>query len=86
MAIGVRDGAIDSVIARIRSGWQKFRDLVPMLASRDLLLGVKDRFCMSMQVMLFGSETSEVRLKRKDVKMARWVCNVHRDNISAEED
>ena len=49
LAIGVRDGAIDSVIARFRSGWQKFRDLVPMLASRDLLLGVKDRFCMSMQ-------------------------------------
>ena len=32
--IGARGGKIDSVITRIRSGWSKFRDLVPLLTSR----------------------------------------------------
>ena len=35
--VEARGGAFDSVIARIRSGWNKFKDLVPVLANSDLL-------------------------------------------------
>ena len=39
--IGTRGG--DSVTANIRSEWSKFRDLVPLLASRGVHLGVRSR-------------------------------------------
>ena len=35
-SIGAKRGAANSVITRIRSRWSKFRDLVPLLASRGL--------------------------------------------------
>ena len=35
-SIGAKRGAANSVIMRIRSRWSKFRDLVPLLASRGL--------------------------------------------------
>ena len=38
--MGIRKGAVDSV----RGGWCKFRDLVPLLASRDLPLGARGRY------------------------------------------
>ena len=41
--IGATVGAVDSVITRIKSGWCKFRDFVPLLASMDLPLGAKSR-------------------------------------------
>ena len=40
---GATWGATDSVITRIKSGWTKSRDLVPLLASRGLPLGAKGR-------------------------------------------
>ena len=36
--IVARECGFDSVITRIRGGWCKFRDLVPLLASRGLPL------------------------------------------------
>ena len=38
--LGIRKGAVDSV----RGGWCKFRDLVSLLASRDLPLGARGRY------------------------------------------
>ena len=57
--IGDRRGVLASVIRKIRSGWCKFRDLVPLLASTSLPLGAKDRLysaCVH-SVMLYGRET-----------------------------
>ena len=41
--IGARVDAVQNVLTRSRSGHSKFRDLVPLLVSRDLLLGVNER-------------------------------------------
>ena len=42
-AIVARGGATDSVITKIRSGWYKLTDLVPLFASRGLPLEAKGR-------------------------------------------
>ena len=57
--IGDRRGVLASVIRKIRSGWCKFRDLVPLLASTSLPLGAKDRLysACAHSVMLYGRET-----------------------------
>ena len=41
--IEAKSGAGDSVITRIKNGWSKFIDLLPLLTSRDLPLGAKSR-------------------------------------------
>ena len=41
--IGTTGGEITSGIKRIRNGWCKLWDLVPLLASRDLPFGAKDK-------------------------------------------
>ena len=90
--VGVRRGAVDSVITRIKSGWSKFRDLVPLLVSRGLPLGANGRLCSAFvrSVMLYKIETAKekdvIRIKRNDARMARWICNIRpEDRISAEE-
>ena len=57
--IGVRGGAFNSVITRIRNEWCKFRDLVTLLATRGLPLGEKGRLysACARSVMLYGTET-----------------------------
>ena len=59
VTIGAREGAFDNVITRIRSGWCKFKDLVPLLASRGLPLEAKGRLCSTFvrSVMLYEIET-----------------------------
>ena len=66
----------DSVIIRI-NGWNKFRDLVPLLASRGLSLRAKVRLhsaCVC-SIRLYGSETwlvkkdHVIRLERNDALM-----------------
>ena len=57
------EDVFDSVITTIMSGWCSFRDLVPLLASRCLNLGVKDRLhsaCVH-KVMPYGSKTWSVK-------------------------
>ena len=64
----IRGNAFDSVITKIRSGWRKFRDFVPFLASRGLPLGAKGRLNtlhLYVALMLYGSETWPV--KEEDV-------------------
>ena len=76
--IGARGGVFDSVITRIRNGWCKFWDLVPLLTSRAFPLQAKDRLhsaCVC-SVMLYGSKTwpfpkDVIRLARNDARMVR---------------
>ena len=80
--IGSRGGAFDSVTARIRSGWNRFRELVPLLASKGLSLAAKGRLYQACvrSVMLYASETWPLkeedltRLERNDASMIRWMC------------
>jgi len=77
-------GAEEAVIARIRLGWKKFRDLLPVLTGRGFSLQAKGRMYQACvrSVMLYGSETWAVkecdlqRLERNDMRMIRWICNV----------
>jgi len=58
------DGDADAAVeARIRIGWNKFRQLVPLLTNKDVSLIMRERLyssCMRSSV-LHGSETWPVR-------------------------
>ena len=81
------DEDADAVVeARIRIGWNKFRQLVPLLrpTNRDISLrrrGMLYSSCVR-NSMLHGSETwpvrkeNEVALQRAEMRMVRWMCNV----------
>jgi len=60
MEIGDADAAVE---ARIRIGWNKFRQLVPLLANRDISLIRRGRLYSScvQSSMLYGSEIWPVR-------------------------
>ena len=61
--IETRGGAFNSVITRFRSGWCKFRDLEPLLASKVFPFGTKgklDSVCVS-SIMLYRNETCRVK-------------------------
>jgi len=79
------DGDADaSVEARIRIGWNKFRQLTPFLTNMDISLIRRGRLHSSCvrSSMLHGSETwpvrkeNEVALQRAEMRMVRWMCNV----------
>ena len=58
------DGDADAAVeARIRIGWNKFRQLVPLLTNKDLSLIMRGRLYSSCvrSSMLHGSETWPVR-------------------------
>ena len=78
---GDADAAVE---ARIRIGWNKFKQLVPLLTNRDISLIRRGRLysnCVRSS-MLHGSETwpvrkaNEVALQRAEMRMVRWMCNV----------
>jgi len=79
------DGDADAAMeARIRIGWNKFRQLVPLLTSNDIPFIMRGRLynsCMKIS-MLHGSETwpvrkeSEVVLQWVEMRMVRWMCSV----------
>ena len=56
-------GASACVIARVRSGWSKFRELLPLLTSRALPLSTKGRVYQACvrSVVMYGSDTWPVR-------------------------
>ena len=63
------DGDADAALeTRIRIGWNKFRQLVPLLTNKDISLTVRGRLYSSCvrSSMLHGSETWPVR------KETRW--------------
>jgi len=73
------DGDADAAVeARIRIGWNKFWQLVPLLSSRDISLIRRGRLYSSCvrSSMLHGSETwpvrkeNEVALQRAEMRMA----------------
>jgi len=79
------DGDADAAVeARIRIGWNKFRQLVPMLTNKDVSLITRGRLyssCVHTSV-LHRSETWPVRkanvvaLQRAEMRMVRWMCGV----------
>ena len=62
------DGDADAAVeARIRIGWNKFRQLVPLLTNKDVSLIMRGRLYSSFvqSSMLHGSETWPVRKDKK---------------------
>ena len=92
--ISNQGGAEGSATARIKCGWLKFRELLPLLTSRSIPFSTKGRLyqaCVRL-AMLHGSETWPVRaeelqcMERNDMRMIRWMCNVSlKDRVSSEE-
>jgi len=79
------DGDADAAAEnRIRTGWNKFRQLVPLLTNMDISLKVRGRLCSSCvrSSMLDGSETWSVRkkneaaLQQTEKRMVTWMCGV----------
>ena len=89
------DGDADAAVeARIRIGWNKFRQLVPLLTNRDISLISRGRRYSSCvrSSMLHGSETwlvrreNEVALQQAEMRMVRWMCNVKvKDRVPSKE-
>jgi len=89
------DGHDDAAVeARIRTGWNKFRQLVPLLTNRDISLMRRGRLYSScvQSSMLHGSETwpvrkeNEVALQRAEMRVVRWMCNVKvKDRVLSKE-
>jgi len=76
------DGDADAAVeARIRTGWSKFRQLVPLLTNKDVSLIMRGRLYSSYvrSSMLHGNETWLVRkenvvaLQRAETRMVRWI-------------
>jgi len=75
------DAAVEN---RIRIGWNKFRQLVPLLINKDISLKARGRLYSScvQSSMLHGSETwpirkeNEVALQPAEMRMVRWMCGV----------
>jgi len=79
------DGDADAAVeARIRIGWNKFRQLVPLLTNPDISLIRRGRPYSSCvrSTMLHGSETwpvrkeNEVALQRAEMRIVRWMCAI----------
>ena len=89
--ISTRGGEEDSITGRIRSGWSKFRESVPLSESKWLSLASKGRLyqvCVR-SVMLYASEKWPLKeedlakLERNDVSMVTYMCSVKlNDHIS----
>ena len=92
--ISAGGGAGESVVTRIRCGWGKFRELLPVLTSKRFSLCKKGSLfgaCVR-TVILHGCETWAVkeedtmRLERTDRAMIRWICGVSfRDRVPSSE-
>jgi len=88
---GDGDAAVE---ARIRTGWNKFRQLVPLLTNKDVSLIMRGRLYSSCvrSSMLHGSETwpvskeNVVALQRAEMRMVMWMCGVkQKDRLPGKE-
>jgi len=79
------DGDTDAAVeARIRIGWNRFRQLVPLLINKDVSLIMRGRLYSSCvrSTMLHLSETWPVRtenvvaLQRVEMRMVKWMCGI----------
>ena len=85
-------GCERAIIARIRSAWSKFHELLPLLTSRSVSLLHRGQFyniCVR-RVLLHGAECWATtakdidRLQRTDRAMIRWMCKVRlEDRVSS---
>ena len=80
------DGDADAAMeAIIQIGWNKFRQLVPLLTNRDISLIRRGRLYSSCvrSSMLHISEIgpvkkeNEVALQPAEMRMVRWMCKLH---------
>ena len=92
--ISAGGGAEESILTRIRCGWKKFRELLPVLTSKGFSLLSKGSFYQACirSVIIYAGETWAVReedlskLERNDMMMIRWMCNVTlKERISSDE-
>jgi len=75
------DGDADAAVeARIRIGWNKFRQLVLLFTNKDVSLIMRRLYSSCVQSsMLHRSETwpvrkeNEVALQRAEMRMVRWM-------------
>jgi len=84
--VGVRlsvDGDAHAAMeTRVRIGWNKFKQLLPLLTIKDISLKVRGRLYSSWSSMLHGSETwpirkkNEVALQRAETRIVRWMCGM----------
>ena len=83
-----------AVEARIKIVWNKFRQLVPLLTNKDVLLIMRGRLYSSCvrSSMLHGSEAWPVRkenvvaLQRAEMRMVRWMCGIKlKDRLASKE-
>ena len=80
--LGPEGGCKEATIARMRSGWKKFHELLPILTNRGISLEAKGWvFAAGVRSsMLYCSETwplkkeDEDRIIRNDMCMVRWIC------------
>jgi len=89
------DGDADTAVeARVRIGWNKFRQLVPLLTNKDVYLIMTGRLYSSCvrSSMLYGSETWPVRkenvvaLQRAEMRMVRWMFGIKlKDRLPSKE-
>jgi len=79
------DGDADAALeARIRIGWNKFRQLVALLTNKDASLIMRGRLYSScvQSSMLHGSKSWPVRkenvvaLQQAEMRMVRWMCGI----------
>jgi len=79
------NGDVDAAVeTRIWIGWNKFRQLVPLLTNKDISLIVRGKLYSSCvrSSMLHGSVTwpirkeNEVALQGAEMRMVRWMCGV----------
>ena len=82
-----------AAITRCKCAWGKFRQLLPLLTNRHLLLLTRGKVYSSCvrSVMLHAAETWAMkvdtlnRLRRNDRAMIRWICNVRaKDEVSSD--
>lgn len=87
-----------SGLLRLRNGWSKFMDLLPLLIRRDLPLGTRvEIYSTNVCSIRYWNdswdyrnvpikEDNVIRVEINNTRMARWMCNVGpENNISAVE-
>ena len=73
------DGDADTAVeARIRNGWNKFRQLVPLLTNKDVSLIMRGRLYSS----CVRRKENVVALQRTEMRMVRWMCGIKLRQIS----
>ena len=77
----------ESVITRIRCGWDKFSEFLPVLTSKRLSLRRKGTQPVSeVSFSMAVNEKDTKRLERADRAMVRWICPViFMDMVSSSE-